>query len=102
MESGTLAASAVGRGSSKELEQRTKLWSLWALTAGLTTAAHIFPVFWFRRSVQDRGWFPDHMLADLGLHTGGLERRRAGILPGLALIGGVVVLAANWFFQLPA
>ena len=80
-----------------------KVWNPWALTAGLITAALIIPVFWFRHYVQDRGVFPSHMLEDLGLHAGDLNRRRAGILPYLALIVGViVVLAANWFFQLPA
>lgn len=80
-----------------------KVWNPWALTAGIITAAMIIPVFWFRHYVQDRGVFPSHMLEDLGLHAGDLDRRRAGALPYLALVVGIaVVLAANWFFQLPA
>ena len=80
-----------------------KVWNPWALTAGLVAAAMIVPVFWFRHYVQDCGVFPSHMLEDLGLQAGDFNRGRAGVLPYLALIGGViVVLAADWFFQLPA
>jgi amino acid transporter len=80
-----------------------KVWNPNALWAGLIAAALIVPVFWFRHYVQDRGKFPDHMLADLGLTTADLSKRRAGALPYVALIvGAAIVLASNWFFQLPA
>ena len=80
-----------------------KVWNPMALWAGLIAAALIVPVFWFRHYVQDRGKFPDHMLADLGLTSAEASQKRAGVLPYLALIAGAaVVLAANWFFQLPA
>jgi amino acid transporter len=80
-----------------------KVWNPWALWAGLITAGLIVPVFWFRHYVQDRGKFPEHMLADLGLTQADLGQKRAGILPYVALIVGVaIVFAANWFFQLPA
>lgn len=80
-----------------------KVWNPWALWAGLITAALILPVFWFRHYVQDGGKFPDHMLADLGLTQADLGKKRAGILPYVALIVGVaIVLVSNWFFQLPA
>jgi amino acid transporter len=80
-----------------------KVWNPNALWAGLIAAALIVPVFWFRHYVQDRGKFPDHMLADLGLTTADLSRKRAGALPYVALIvGAAIVLASNWFFQLPA
>jgi amino acid transporter len=80
-----------------------KVWNPNALWAGLIAAALIVPVFWFRHYVQDRGKFPEHMLADLGLTTADLSKRRAGALPYVALIvGAAIVLVSNWFFQLPA
>lgn len=79
-----------------------KVWNPQALWAGLIAAGLIVPVFWFRHYVQDRGKFPDHMLADLGLTTADLAKKKAGILPYVALVvGAAIVLAANWFFQLP-
>jgi amino acid transporter len=80
-----------------------KVWNPMALWAGLIAAALIVPVFWFRHYVQDRGKFPEHMLADLGLTQADLATKRAGVLPYVALAAGVaIMLAANWFFQLPA
>lgn len=74
-----------------------------ALWSGLVFAALIFPVFWFRHYVQDRGKFPAEAYADLGLPYGELGARKAGMLPYLALLlGAAVVLWANWFFVLPA
>ncbi len=80
-----------------------KVWNPMALWAGLIAASLIVPVFVFRHYIQDRGKFPPHMLADLGLTQADLATKKAGILPYLALVAGVaVMLAANWFFQLPA
>ncbi|MBU6257132.1 MAG: APC family permease [Burkholderiales bacterium] len=61
------------------------------LMTGLVFAALIVPVFLFRHYVQDKGVFPaaarEHALADeVGVH-------RAGILPYLALAGGVATVA---------
>ena len=79
-----------------------KVWNPMALWAGLFTASLIIPVFWFRHYVQDKGQFPEHMLDDLNLTANDMENRKAGILPYLALVAGlVVILTANWFFQLP-
>ena len=79
-----------------------KVWNPMALWAGLFTAALIIPVFWFRHYVQDKGLFPEHMLEDLNLTPNDMVNCKAGILPYLALVAGVVVvLTANWFFQLP-
>jgi amino acid transporter len=79
-----------------------KVWNPNALWAGLIAAALIVPVFWFRHYVQDRGKFPDHMFADLGLTVADVKVRKAGVLPYVALAAGAsIVLAANWFFQLP-
>ncbi len=78
-----------------------KTWNPIALWAGLVTAALIVPVFCFRHYVQDGGRFPDHMLDDLGLKQADLSRRKAGMLPYITLIGGVIVLlAANWIFRI--
>ena len=80
-----------------------KVWNPIALWAGLGTAALIIPVFLFRHYVQDKGVFPAHMLTDLGLTQSDIGRRKAGMLPYLTLIAGlIVVLASNWYFQLPA
>jgi hypothetical protein len=58
-------------------------------------------VFLFRHYVQDKGIFPAHMLEDLKLTANDMQTRKAGILPYLTLVAGViVVLFANWFFTL--
>jgi amino acid transporter len=74
-----------------------------ALWSGLIFAALIFPVFWFRHYLQDGGKFPREAYEDLGLPYGELGEKKAGFLPYLALIAGVVLMLwANWFFILPA
>ena len=78
-----------------------KVWNPMALWAGLFTAALILPVFCFRHYVQDGGKFPDHMLDDLGMSESSLRERKAGVLPYVTLIAGlIVVLIANWYFVL--
>ena len=73
-----------------------------ALWYGLAFAAAIIPVFFFRHYIQDKGRFPDHMLADLDLKSQDLGARRAGILPYLTLAAaGLVILASHFYFQLP-
>jgi amino acid transporter len=79
-----------------------KVWNPVALWAGLIAAGLIIPVFLYRHYVQDKGQFPPNMLEDLNLTQAELRSRKAGILPYLTLVAGlVVVLTANWFFQLP-
>ena len=79
-----------------------KVWNPMALWAGFIAAALIIPVFLFRHYVQDKGVFPAHMLEDLNLKPGDLAVKKAGYLPYLTLVAGVVVvLLSNWFFQLP-
>ncbi|WP_439541918.1 APC family permease [Hyphomicrobium sp.] len=79
-----------------------KVWNPVALWAGFIAASLIIPVFLFRHFVQDGGKFPPNMLEDLNLTQDDLRSRKAGMLPYLTLVAGVaVVLAANWFFQLP-
>jgi amino acid transporter len=76
-----------------------KVWNPVALWWGLGIAALIIPVFAFRHYVQDKGQFPPRMLEDLGLKAGDLGQKKAGMLPYLALAGGVaVVLLSNWIF----
>jgi amino acid transporter len=80
-----------------------KVWGYsGALWSGLIFAALIIPVFWVRHYIQDGGKFPKEAYEDLGLKEGDLGEKKAGILPYLALIGGVaVVFVADWFFVLP-
>ena len=80
-----------------------KVWGYsGALLSGLVFAAFIFPVFWYRHYVVDKGKFPKEAYDDLGLPYGELGERKAGMLPYLALIAGaLVVLLANWYFVLP-
>jgi hypothetical protein len=73
-----------------------------ALWSGLAFAALIFPVFWYRHYIVDKGKFPKEAYEDLGLPYGELGARKAGMLPYLALIlGAAVVLWSNWYFVLP-
>ena len=74
-----------------------------ALWVGLCFAALIIPVFIYRHFIQDGGQFPKAALDDLGIVGGGLGEKKAGMLPYLTLVAGaIVVLLANWFFQLPS
>jgi amino acid transporter len=78
-----------------------KVWNADALWYGLGAAALIIPVFAFRHYVQDKGQFPPRMLEDLGLKSGDLGERKAGVLPYLVLIAGIaVVLISNWIFTI--
>ncbi|GLS18354.1 amino acid permease [Labrys miyagiensis] len=78
-----------------------KVWNPQALWAGLIFAALIIPVFCFRHFIQDGGKFPDHMLDDLGLKASDLQVKKAGMLPYLTLVAGIlVVLLANWYFTM--
>lgn len=78
-----------------------KVWNPMALWAGLFTAALIIPVFCYRHFLQDGGKFPEHMLEDLGIKQSDLREKKAGILPYLTLVGGlIVVLVSNWIFVL--
>ena len=81
-----------------------KVWGYsWVLWQGLFFAALIIPVFCYRHYIQDGGKFPAGALEALGLKDGDMGEKKAGVLPYLALAAGaVVVLWANWFFQLPA
>jgi amino acid transporter len=74
-----------------------------ALWVGFIFAALILPVFAYRHFVQDKGKFPPEAMEDLGLVGQDLGVKKAGMLPYLALAGGLaIVLIANVVFQLPA
>ncbi|AXA45022.1 APC family permease [Rhizobium leguminosarum] len=74
-----------------------------ALWVGFIFAALILPVFAYRHYVRDGGKFPAGAMEDLGLIGQDLGVKKAGILPYLALAGGLaIVLIANVIFQLPA
>jgi amino acid transporter len=78
-----------------------QVWNPRALWASALAASVIIPIFCFRHYVQDGGRFPERMLEDLGCAGGQLGERKAGVLPYLALAGGVlVVVAAARFFRL--
>jgi amino acid transporter len=75
------------------------VWGPTTLIMGIIVMALIVPIFAYRHYVQDGGVFPDRMLVDLGLQGRDLGQRKAGMLPYLALVGGVVVmLVAHWIF----
>jgi amino acid transporter len=73
------------------------------LWIGIIFAALIVPVFCFRHYVQDGGKFPKRMLEDLGVQAeGDLGQKRAGMLPYVVLVAGlIVVIACNFIFELP-
>jgi hypothetical protein len=72
-----------------------EVWNPNALLFGFIAMALIIPVFAFRHYVQDKGQFPPQMLADLGLKAGDLGQKKAGVLPYLALAGGVAVVVIS-------
>ncbi len=78
-----------------------KVWGPNTLLTGVIAASLIIPIFLFRHYVTDKGKFPPDMLKDLQVEGGAMTIKKSGILPYLALAGGVaVVLASNWYFQL--
>ena len=62
------------------------------LSTGLIFALMIIPVFVYRHYVQDRGVFPTAADENLLAARGRAAVKRAGVLPYLALIAGVVVV----------
>lgn len=73
------------------------VWGKGTLVAGLVSALIAIPVFLYRHHVTDKGRFPDHMLADLipeGETT--VPAKRAGILPYVALSGGILVMLIGY------
>lgn len=74
------------------------VWGKGTLLAGWVSALIAVPVFWYRHRVTDKGQFPDHMLADLiPEDESALGVRRAGVLPYVALCGGLLVMLVGYF-----
>jgi amino acid transporter len=74
------------------------VWGKGTLLAGWVSALIAIPVFWYRHRVTDKGRFPDHMMADLipeGENALGVKR--AGVLPYVALCGGLLVMLVGYF-----
>jgi amino acid transporter len=66
------------------------VWGPGTLMAGFVSAALVLPVFLYRHYVTDKGRFPVHMYQDLLLDgQKELGPKRAGILPYVALAGGI-------------
>jgi amino acid transporter len=66
------------------------VWGGGTLISGLVSAAIIVPIFAFRHYVVDKGVFPKQMYEDLVLPgEKELSPKRAGVLPYLALLGGI-------------
>ena len=73
------------------------IWGAGTLKVGLFVASLIIPVFMFRHYIQDKGVFPAAMLEDMHLdHSEDKVASRAGILPYVALIAGVIVVAVTY------
>jgi len=71
------------------------IWGGGTLVTGLFFASLILPVFVFRHYIQDKGHFPEAMKEDMYIGHEEGSTAKAGMLPYLALAGGVVVVAAS-------
>ncbi len=74
------------------------VWGNGTFVSGFVSAAMILPVFAFRHFIVDKGKFPQHMYSDL-LMPGETELgpKRAGMLPYLALLGGIGSCLLGYF-----
>lgn len=68
------------------------IWGSGTLMTGVTFASLIIPIFIYRHYVQDKGVFPNAILEDMHLEDADGVGIRAGILPYIALIAGVLVV----------
>ncbi|MGH3448608.1 MAG: APC family permease [Nocardioidaceae bacterium] len=91
------AGSVLAFGNALLLGWGSSVWGEGALWTGLVFAAVIIPVFAFRHYVRDKGHFPESMYAtdDSDDATGTMPVRRAGVLPYLALGGGVAMVVVG-------
>lgn len=71
------------------------VWGTGTLVTGLVCAAAIFPVFVYRHFIQDRGVFPGAMTEDLHLGQETGVRSRAGMLPYVTLLAGILVVLVS-------
>lgn len=78
------------------------IWGAGTLSAGFIVAAMIIPVFLYRHYVQDKGVFPTQLSEDMqpeGANEATVKTR-AGMLPYLALAGGVLCVLAGYWLSL--
>ena len=68
------------------------------LLLGVIGALLIIPIFIFRHYIQDHGKWPAKMLTDLGITEEMMHVRKAGMLPYVTIAGGILVVAASWWF----
>jgi amino acid transporter len=74
------------------------VWGNGTLIAGFVSAALVIPVFGYRHFVVDKGVFPPNMYSDLLLEgETDLHPKAAGILPYLALAGGIASCALGYY-----
>ena len=71
------------------------IWGPGTLLSGLLLATVIIPVFCWRHYITDKGVFPQSMMDAMCRENDLGHSRSAGILPYLALAGGVVVVAVG-------
>jgi hypothetical protein len=74
------------------------VWGAGTFISGWVSAALVVPVFLFRHYIVDGGKFPQDMWKDL-LLPGQTELgpKRAGILPYVALAGGVAAMFLGYY-----
>jgi hypothetical protein len=78
------------------------IWGAGTLSAGFIVAAMIIPVFLYRHYVQDKGVFPSQLSEDMqpeGANEATVKTR-AGMLPYLALAGGVLCVLIGYWLSL--
>ena len=74
------------------------VWGAGTLLSGFVGAALVVPVFAYRHFVVDKGVYPEHMYQDLLLEgETKLAPTRAGMLPYLAIAGGIASCALGYF-----
>jgi amino acid transporter len=71
------------------------IWGAGTLVSGLFFAALIIPVFMYRHYIVDRGHFPDAMKEDMQLVGSGRVSKRAGILPYVTVLAGILVVTVT-------
>lgn len=68
------------------------VWGPNAIWFGLAGVASVAPFFIYRHYIQDKGRFPDTLLGQAA-DQADVASKRAGVLPYLALAGGIAVVA---------
>ena len=76
------------------------VWGKGTLLTGLIFISAIVPIFYYRHYIVDKGKFPDSMMDALQLADGTPVEKKAGYLPYVALIVGIlVVFVTNRIFS---